>query len=501
MTNLLCNILRATFIVPFSAGLIKERRNGGFSIHDGSIAGVVLLTTAMIIIFEIIVVLPVNQSRLLMVGLSGLALICLVLCSIVVRCRSTWVEVKTVKPSDQMKLKFLWLFCIGNITYQALQLATHLLCKIYNLQVTLFWTFTWTFQICQTAFIHYFSRFKFANVLCLYYGLLVLCVTNISMWTQQTFYTNRIRLEINISDLINNTISNCLYGDGLATAVGFLNPYLQPVLLEYSLLSLIFLSEMWPKKNAEFETLNNSLSRSRDDENQTLLVENDDQDGEHHPLLPRCSVWHKNSVCVLVIGFLYNFSFMLIQCIYIYGPREKMTDYRKFSFDVFFCANIVRTPLIIKCFYALNGQLRSKQESHTGMSLDQFVIITSSFATCGLYIADCFRLSDSPASTNLGEILFKINVVLRVVATLFQTLFILQMKHYKKIGDQKPFCSVQNTFLFVSLVNLGIWMSYTFVTPRYRLTKSSFLLESFWFPFVLFYHFECFVAFYKFFRA
>ncbi|XP_063445270.1 uncharacterized protein LOC134725398 [Mytilus trossulus] len=499
MTNLLCNILRATFIVPFSAGLIKERRNGGFSVHDGSIAGVVLLTTAMIIIFEIIVVLPVKQSRLLMVGLAGLALICLALCSIVARCRSNWLEVKTVKPSDQLKLKFLWLFCIGNITYQALQLAMHLVCKIYNLQVTLFWTFTWTFQICQTAFIHYFSRFRFANALCLYYGLLVLCVTNISMWTQQTFYTNRIRHEINISNIINNTTSNCFYADGLATAIAYLNPYLQPVLLEYSLLSLIFLSEMWPKKKVEFETSNNFLSRDIDDENQTLLVQNDDLDSEQHPLLPRSNVWNKNSVCVLVIGFLYNFLFMIIQCIYIYRPRETMTDYRTVSYIIFFCANLVRTPLIIKCFYALNGQLRPKQESNSGMSLDQFVIITSSFATCGYYISDWF--SESPSNTDSGDILFKVNAFFRIIATLFQTLFILQMKHYKKIGDQKPFCSIQNTFLFVSLVNLGIWMSYTFVNPRYRLTPSSFLLESFWFPFVLFYHFECFVAFYKFFRA
>ncbi|CAC5402457.1 unnamed protein product [Mytilus coruscus] len=293
--NQLCNILRATFIVPFSAGLIKERRNVGFSVHDGSIAGVVLLTTAMIIIFETIVVLPVNQSRLLMIGLAGLALICLVMCSVAARCRSNWVEIKTVKPSDQMKLKFLWLFCIGNIIYQALQLAMHLVCKVYSFQVTLFWAFTWTFQICQTVFIHYFSRFEFANVLCLYYGLLVLFVTNISMWSQQTFYTYRINHDINISNLINSTVSNCLYVDGLSKAVGFLNPYLQPVLLEYSLLSLIFLSEMWPKKKVEFETHNISHSREEDDENQTLLVPNDGLDSEQHPLLPRCSVWHKNS--------------------------------------------------------------------------------------------------------------------------------------------------------------------------------------------------------------
>ncbi|XP_071129142.1 uncharacterized protein [Mytilus edulis] len=497
--NQLCNILRATFIVPFSAGLIKERRNGGFSIHDGSIAGIVLLTTAMIIIFETIVVLPVHQSRLLMIGLAGLALICLVMCSVAARCRSNWVEVKTVKPSDKMKLKFLWLFCIGNIIYQALQLAMHLVCKVYDLQVTLFWAFTWAFQICQTVFIHYFSRFEFANVLCLYYGLLVLFVTNISMWSQQTFYTYRINHDINISNLINTTVSNCLYVDGLSEAVEYLTPYLQPVLLEYSLLSLIFLSEMWPKKKVEFERLNIFLSTDADDENQTLLIQNDDMESEQHPLLPRCSVWHKNSVRVLVIGLLYNFSFLLLQCIYIYGPREQMTDYRTYSNILFFCANFVRTPLIIKCFYAMNGQLWPKQETYSGMSLDQFVIITSSFATCGYYISDCFRVV-YPNSKPL-EVLFRINAVLRIFATLFQTLFILQMKHYKKIGNQKPFCSVQNTFLFVSLVNLGIWMSYTFVNPRYRLIQSSFVLESFWFPFVIFYHFECFVAFYKFFRA
>ena len=100
MRALLCNILRASCILPWSAGLVKERHNGRFSVHDGSIAGVVLLTTIVIIIFEIIFVLPIQKARWLMVGLVCVAIVCLLLCSLLAGCRSHWIVRKNLKPSD-----------------------------------------------------------------------------------------------------------------------------------------------------------------------------------------------------------------------------------------------------------------------------------------------------------------------------------------------------------------------------------------------------------------
>lgn len=495
MRTLLCNILRASCILPWSAGLVKERHNGRFSVHDGSIAGVVLLTTIVIILFEIIFVLPIHKSRLLMVGLLCVAIVCLLLYSLLAGCRSHWIVRKKVKPSDKLKLKFLCFFCFGNIAYQAMSLAAHIICKVHETEVALYCGSTWAFQILQTVFIHYFSRFRFANILCLYYGLLVLFVTNISMWTQKTIYSYLIahlKLATNTTNITNNY--TCFDDIGLSKAVEILGPYLEPVALEYCLLSLIFISEMWPNHNnstpEKREKVDESFTFGENDETAPLLM------SINNTVRQTESPYHKRSYVVLVIGLAYSFFFVFVQCIFIYVPETK--PYLIVSYIVFCCGNAVRIPVTIKCFYAFSGQLQPKQESRKWLNMNHFVILTTSFATCGFYVVECFTGADVLPPT--FGVLYQINSILRVIATILQTSFILQMKQYRKTGEQKSCCSIQNTFLFMCCINLGIWVSYTFVTPRYMSNvRKNFMFENFYFPFVVFYHFECFISFFRFF--
>ena len=129
--RIIYNVLQATFVLPFTTGIIKERRNGDFSVHDGSIAGVVLLGTSVLIIFEVICSISITSSTLLMDGLLCLAIASLILCSLLAGCRSCWRIPREPHPCDKLKLKFLWIFCFGNITFQALTLAMHAKCEIY----------------------------------------------------------------------------------------------------------------------------------------------------------------------------------------------------------------------------------------------------------------------------------------------------------------------------------------------------------------------------------
>jgi hypothetical protein len=59
------------------------------------------------------------------------------------------------QKNHKLKLKFLLLFCLGNITHQALTLAIHIKCKIYQdvLQIASYFGITWLFHILQTTFI------------------------------------------------------------------------------------------------------------------------------------------------------------------------------------------------------------------------------------------------------------------------------------------------------------------------------------------------------------
>lgn len=493
MRALLCNILRASCILPWSAGLVKERHNGRFSVHDGSIAGLVLLTTIVIIIFEIIFVLPMQKARWLMVGLVCVAIVCLLLCSVLAGCRSHWKVRKNVKPSDNLKLKFLWVFCLSNIVYQAMSLTAHVWCNVHEIETALYCGSTWTFQLLQTVFIHYFSRFRFANILSLYYGLLVLFVTNISMWTQTTISSYLIAHIHHIPTNTTNMTSNdsCLDNNDLSKAVKILGPYLEPVALEYCLLSLIFISEMWPNHN-------NSTPERREKVDDLFTF---GENNESEPLLMSINNTVRQteseiSYVVLVISLVYTFTFVLVQSIFIYVPEAK--HYLMVSYILFCCGNAARIPLTIKCFYAFSGQLRPKQKSRKWLNLNHFVILTASFATCGFYVVECFTGAD--VSSPIFGILYPINTVLRVIATVLQTSFILQMKQYRKTGEQKSCCSIQNTFLFMCCMNLGFWVSYTFLSNRYMSNlRKSFRFENFYFSFVVFYHFECFISFFRFF--
>lgn len=182
MANISRNLLRALCIIPFSAGYVKERRNGDYSRHDGSIAGTVLLTTAVIIL-EIIGGLPITTSRKVMIVLACLSIIVLIFVSLATALCNNWRTPLERKSTDKLQLGFLWLFCVGNVIYQAIDLAQRITCKIYDTYVVMFCASNWIFHFLQTIFIQHYSKFKFSNVLYWYYVMVILFITNISLWT------------------------------------------------------------------------------------------------------------------------------------------------------------------------------------------------------------------------------------------------------------------------------------------------------------------------------
>ena len=109
---------------------------------------------------------------------------------------------------------------------------------------------------------------------------------------------------------------------------------------------------------------------------------------------------------------------------------------------------------------------------------------------------------------NLHNTANHLNTAARVIATIFQTIFILQMKQYRRCCDSDAIFSVRNIYLIMCIANFDIWFSYTFVPRHYELFGKHHTFEyttwlkfkHFWVPFVIFYHFECFITFYQFFK-
>ena len=257
---------------------------------------------------------------------------------------------------------------------------------------------------------------------------------------------------------------------------------------------------MWPEKNKYLTSghyLEGVSAVNETNEHEPLLHFN--ASINDHSRSPR-NQWNKFSIIVALIGIAYILFYSVLESIYIYVPSSNTNQFSTFLYTLFFIGNIFRIVVIIKCFYGMSTQLKPKCCKSSNISLNHVIIIISSVATCGYYFKEIPKLSLYMSVFHL------IHCVVRNMYTILQTLLILQMKYYEKIGPQSHFCSIQNTFLFISLVNLGVWISYTFMKPRFvhqelkYKTYASFL-DSMWFPFVIFYPFESFIAFYRFFRA
>lgn len=501
MTRCLHKIMRATFVLPFTAGLVKDRRNGSYTVHDGSISGVVLLTTIVIIVVVTSLALPVNDSRYLMIGLLFLAIFSLIFCRVLVYFRSHWKYSRKPRVTDKLKIIFLWGFCIGNIVYLATKLAVNIQCDQYPslVEPILYYIFIWVFDISQTAFIHYFSRFRFASMTYFYYILMFMFVANISAWTHRTIDMYNDDQMLTILEQ-NQTDDTCNNKTTLHQTFTILKPFLEPLLLEYCLLCMIFISEMWPRHITETKDqqdlhIYDSASYQQSCENQPLLSSRPlTVSTQHHPT-------NKKSMCCVVFAILYTLSYSIIQCVFLYV--DKLKPYQLVNSVYALFGNLVAISLLIKCFYELSGQLQPKKTPRAAMNMKHFIILTTSLATCGFFIVQLIGAKYRDTWEDL-------NYVIRLTATILQTTFILQMKQYRKCGNVNSYFTIRNVFSLVCILNFGIWFYYTFISAqheffhrhRHQMFDRQTILgvKHFWFPFVIFYHFECFLTFYRLFK-
>ncbi|XP_052069236.1 uncharacterized protein LOC127708400 [Mytilus californianus] len=441
-------------------------------------------------------ILPTNGSRWLMVGLLAFAICILTACSFLVHIKNDWKVFHRRKVTHRLKLAFLWLFCFGNIVSQAMKLALHIQCNVRESlsQKAVYYIITWLFDLGQTILIVYFSRFRFANIKCFYYILMFLFVANISLWTRKNvdlYFEDK-------NDILNNSGHLCNNATTLYKAERILKPFLDPVLLEYCLLSLIFISQMWPKQNVPLDTMGLLDSTSFSQEN-----------GENYPLLSghitvrnRHTPMNRKSKCIFGLGILFCLSFIMIQCILMYIPKYNQAGGPN-AYYLF--GNILRIPLIIKCYHALAGELQPKERPRKIINIQHFIFLSTSLATCGYYILESLG---SRYRTQFHDIRIHLNTVVRVTFTILQTTFILQMKQYRKFSSSNSVLSIRNIFLVMCFVNFNTWFSYTFISVPYDGFINQPFFDSniwlkfkhFWVPFVIFYHFECFIMFYHFYK-
>ncbi|XP_071150204.1 uncharacterized protein [Mytilus edulis] len=502
---------KSIFILPLTAGNCKIKRD--HISHDGSISGLIMLTSLIVMLGEMMYICrsfketnktAPDNSQQLMTVLNCIGILSCISVGIREQIRKRYIlNLQSHDKSQSPKLKFLCLFCLGCVVYRTIKIAVHVKCKVYvrihdSVEgAVLYDVSCLSFYLVQTGFVYFFSKYKFVNSLFTLHGLVIIVVTNISSWIYQATgehdllrgspknITDRCR-ESNSSLSLDNLFQNA-------------RPFTEPMLAEYPLLCLIFLSEMWPSttnSHCNIEDCNESMEASE----MTTLIQNQSSVSRRPVPVPR-KVWV--TLCTVLISGMIYLPKLVTELLRIFGDLG----------DRFFWISSITTTLeytvqllaIAVCFHSVRRQKPRKE--HTSYDMGNVLLILSFIIATGYFILPLMMQILPIFKQYRGLFIFKDS--LRIIVLYLQTVYILQMTKYSISSSRSQYFSVHDACLFIGLINFGYWFSDTFIVAQYEKKfrdpyYRNMPIENtdiFCVPFVLFYRFECFMCFYSLYRS
>ncbi|XP_071129145.1 uncharacterized protein [Mytilus edulis] len=532
-------VFRAAFVLPFSAGNVDEK-NGS---HDGSLAGLLLMTTSIAILSEILMIgFSTNEtiSSKFSVGLavlsflSALAIVLCVCISLYVSSKGNSVfRILPWNTCNTIRLRFLWIFCFSCIISRTLDMTFYIDCLTNSMTLKftedniVYDLVCIVFYVVQTAFITYFSHSRFTRHLGIYYGLLIIFLTNISVICYALAFTFKPK-EVDMVDILNlttishHTSSNTsCYKSSMYAVLMKIDPFLLPAFCEYSLVSITFIMNMWPKfglKNDEFVLDDISLDVNRETSESTSNLRgsingrsdstNSRRNNERIPLLDNSEsstnyrqhrIRRFISISVPILLYLPS---VILYCLHI----SKVPSVHLGLTMSIAVGDTIELLLYVKCFYSLQTQCKPlKQKECTSLDSGDYILIASAVAAISYYTV---KLMSNIYNVN-SEATYAIGfykLVIDIIAAYFQTVFILQMKKYAKAFNISSWASVEYTCLLMSFMNLCSWAADTLIVSQYVYQNDApyhFFGSSDWteifgflYPFVIFYRFNAFVSFY-----
>ncbi|XP_063420563.1 uncharacterized protein LOC134705772, partial [Mytilus trossulus] len=509
------DILRAIFILPLTAGNCKKETHQTSISHDGSIAGIIVLTSLVAMLAEIVYICNTFEqksrtspeiSRPLLIVLNCLGILSCISVGIREQIKKRYIlDTDTHDKSKSLKLKFLCLFCFGCVVYRILKIAFHVECKVFvrisdSLEgAVLYDVSCLLFYLIQTLFIYYFCKYQFLNSLFTFYGLIVVVVTNISSWTYHA------TTSLNFSDTSQNNTDRCLESNSSFSVRQLLqnvSPFTEPMLAEYPLLCLIFLSGLWPRTS-------NKPCINDVDSNVTF------ETSEMTALLQSQSTLSRRPVtgaqrfvltyCVILISVMISLPRTVIEVLRLFGVMG--ADFFWMSSITTIFEHAVLLLALVLCFHTVQHQCRPRIET-TAYDIGNVLLILSFIITTGYYTLHIMT-EILPIVTKFRS-LFIIRDSIRIIVLYLQTVYILQMTKYTITSSRSRYFSVNYICLLIGLINFGYWISDTFImvqfiykfqNPAYYSSIYMENTDSFWFPFVMFYRFECFMCFYSLYKS
>ncbi|XP_052102468.1 uncharacterized protein LOC127736014 [Mytilus californianus] len=506
---------KAIFILPLTAGNLKNKIHRYNISHDGSIAGLIMLTSLVVILAEVMYICNTFEqksstapviSRPLLIVLNCIGIVSCVSVGIREKIRKTYIlDIESHDKSKSLKLKFLYLFCLGSVVFRILKIAFHVECKVFvhineSLEGAVLYNISClSFYVVQTCFIYYFSKYQFVNSLFTFYGLIIIVVTNISSWT---YYATSKQ---NVSDTSQNTTYRCVENNSSLSIRQLLHnvsPFIEPMLAEYSLLCLIFLSGIWPRTSHKQCCIEEDNNATYETSEMTALLQSQSIVSCRPITVPRKQVL---TYCIILISGIISLPRLIIEILRLLGVIG--TDFFWISSITTIFEYTVLLLALAVCFHAVQHQCMPRIEN-TAYDTGNVLLILSFIITTGYYTL--YLMAKILPIVTKYRSLFIIKGILRIIVLYLQTVYILQMKKYTITSSRSQLFSVNYICLLIGLINFGYWISYTFLVVQYvykfqnPVYYSSIHIENtetFLFPFVMFYRFESFMCFYSLYRS
>ncbi|CAG2225419.1 unnamed protein product [Mytilus edulis] len=297
----LAKFFNAAVVLPLTAGEASQNHHSTDNVrsHDGSISGLILLSSVLVItVLSMFGVQLVDSEKTeMMTYFTIYSYLCVVIFLAIVVCiahlinyRLRDAEILTTagnrNTNFKVKFLFLWIFAIGSSLFTLAKIISTVRCEektfeerkkegcldknstydtSYEVVKVSFHCIEIIFYIIQSWFLQFCIRCSFKCSWKIYYSLLLIVLANISQWAHYfaEIYQNS-----------GGNSRNCATSKSCYPNIIYerIKPFAHPLQMEYFLLSMILIAELWPTNQNHGHALPSSNHTTRHGNENTPLL-------------------------------------------------------------------------------------------------------------------------------------------------------------------------------------------------------------------------------------
>ncbi|XP_052071572.1 uncharacterized protein LOC127709912 [Mytilus californianus] len=482
--NCLWSIIFSWIVLPTTAGNLLPGENESQHSRDGKISSLVALKTAVGILVVLMYIRFGSTSLqglqikydivqiLIIIFLVISFFIYLVFIFGIVYYPNSWTYSESKRKHTCLKMLFIVIFTPCNIAYLAIKVSVHVKCTVnpenrQSLSIHIIYECLFiVFLIFQMLFMCMSSGKNLYKSCLIHYAATIVIASNVAIVfysSLKTHFEEILHHDAKI-ECFNQTIAFSIYDSSKL--------YLEPTVIENALLCILVIKEIF--------------SCSHDNQKDHIETQ--------------IYAIRGKLMCVTVLAVVFVFPYFLLRILLLHN-NDSSNHLYFVQACTFAVLKFIMYIVLIKCFHFLLINCRNYYTtSETPLKLNHYLIL---FSALGSEVFFGLNFAASVDKVETQTVLYAVNNVLQFITTFVQTVLIIQMKDYKKIED----VSVSATFLFLALVNFGLWLYDTFLeavyfdhlhyTTLYYGQTTTLTIRHLFVPMVIFYRFKCFLSFFE----